>query len=484
MIIGREKEIAKLNELYDKDAAELVAIYGRRRVGKTFLVDEVFSGKIVFRHAGLSPVKNEESGASKGKLRDQLEHFYRSLRSQGLMEENMPRSWLEAFYQLEALLVQKEKEPGRILVFLDEIQWMDTPKSGFLTGFEAFWNGWACHDHRVMVVVCGSSSSWILDKLIHNHGGLYGRVTCSMNLLPFSLHECEAFFHAQGIEMSRYDIAQAYMMVGGIPYYLNYFSKALSLSQNIQSVFFDAGAPLADEFNLMFSSLFVNPEVMKGIVKALNTRNRGLTRAEILTATKLPDGGDVGKYLNALIAGTFIFKYDSFGNGMRESFYKLVDPFCLFCLKFVENNVGKKGFDWVNIADSQAVAIWRGIAFENLCFQHIPQIKAALGISGVSTSESLWSKRGDDETEGTQIDLIIERRDHVVNMCEMKFYGEEFVVRKEDHLLLERRKQLLREKLSRKVSVHNTLITTFGLRRKDYYSDFIHTITLDDLFAR
>ena len=482
MLIGREKEVARLNKLYESDQAELVAIYGRRRVGKTFLVDEVFSDRLNFRHSGLSPLDMGTMGKKGGKLRLQLDHFYKSLLDYGLDDGQKPDSWLEAFYLLESLLKKVEEKGGRILIFLDEIQWMDTPKSGFMTGFEAFWNGWACHRPHMMVIVCGSSSSWILDKLINNHGGLYGRITYSINLLPFNLHECEQFLQSRGMSMSRYDVAQAYMMVGGIPYYLNYFERGKSLSQNIQSIFFDPGAPLAHEFKLMFASLFTNAEVMQSIVKALGTRNRGLTRAELSKETGIADGGDLGKYLDALITGTFIIKYDSFGNGKRQSFYKLVDPYCLFYFKFVESSAGKKSVNWVSMSDTQSVISWRGIAFENVCFHHIPQIKAALGISGVTTSESLWSKRGDDETEGIQIDLIIERKDNIVHMCEIKFYSDEFTVTKDYHFVLERRKRMLYEHVSKKASIHHTLITTFGIRNIEYYSDFIHIITLDDLF--
>ena len=352
-----------------------------------------------------------------------------------------------------------------------------------MTGFEAFWNGWACHRHHIMVVVCGSSSSWILNKLINNHGGLYGRVTCEINLLPFSLHECELFFRSKGIEMSRYDMAQAYMMVGGIPYYLNYFVREKSLIQNIQSIFFDAGAPLCNEFDLMLFSLFSNPGVMQSIVCALHTRNRGLTRSELLRATGLPDGGDIGKYLSALIDETFIIKYDSFGNGRRESFYKLIDPFCLFYLRFVDRQSGKKVSDWDNLADSPSVISWKGIAFENVCFNHIRQIQACLGISGVSTSESLWSKRGNAETEGTQIDLIIERKDNVVHMCEMKFYGEEFTVTKAYERKLAHRQILISEMVSRRTVIHPVLITTYGLTYNEYSGAFVQTLTIDDLFA-
>lgn len=482
MIIGRQKEKQKLKDLYESGQAEFVAVYGRRRVGKTFLVDEVLNNKITFRHAGLSSAALDNKDTSQKKhMKDQLDHFYRSLLSQGMAECRIPSSWLEAFYMLEKFLLDNSNEDERILVFLDEIQWLDTPRSGFMTGLEAFWNGWACHRHNVMVIVCGSSTSWILDKLVNNHGGLYGRLTYQMELQPFDLSECEKFFISKGFALSRYDIVLAYMTVGGIPYYLNYFNRSLSIPQNIQAIFFDRNAPLKDEFDRLFSSLFTNPEVMKSIVIALNSRNRGLTRNELLKKTGITDSGVFSKQLKALESGSFIIKYDSFGNGKRESFYKLSDPFCIFYLKFVGNSTIKNP-NWINISDSQAVITWRGLSFENVCFNHVRQIKFALGISGVSTNESLWSKKGTNDSEGAQIDLIIERKDNIVNMCEIKFYGDEFIADRECHFSLVRKERLLREILPKRVSIHNTLITTFGLRHIEYFSDFVNTITLDDLF--
>lgn len=222
--------------------------------------------------------------------------------------------------------------------------------------------------------------------------------------------------------------------------------------------------------------------LMKSIVIALNSKNRGLTRKELLDKTGITDSGSLSKQLKALESGAFIIKYDSFGNGKRDSYYKLSDPFCIFYLRFVSDSSPRKKKEWVNIADSQSVVIWKGPAFENLCFNHIKQIKAALGISGVSTEESLWSKKGTDDAEGAQIDLIIERKDNVVNMCEIKFYNDEYTAKKECHFALVRRERLLRETLSKKISIYNTLITTFGLRHVEYYGDFVNTITLDELF--
>lgn len=473
MIVGREKEIKKLQELHDSDSAELVALYGRRRVGKTFLIDNVFENNIFFRHAGLSPVEGNT-------MREQLLHFHRSLKLSGWGKNDVPTSWLEAFYMLEDLIEQHTDRNKKVVIFIDEIQWMDTPKAKFMTGFEAFWNGWACHKNNVMVVVCGSSSSWILDKLINNHGGLYNRVTCEIKLQPFTLRECEKYFESRGVTMSRYDIVQAYMMLGGIPFYLKYLDKSFSLAQNIDSLFFAENALLKDEFDRLFITLFTNSEEMKTIVRALSEKNRGLSRKEIVQATGIEDSGDFSKKLKALVSGGFVIKYSSFGNGKREDFYKLIDPFCLFYLKFMRD---KKRKNWINIEETRKVVVWKGYAFENVCWNHISQIKDALKIGGVVTEESLWSKRGDETSDGTQIDLIIDRKDHVVNMCEIKFYSDEFAVDKEYHLVLERRKKLLREIISAKSVVHSTLITTYGLRRNEYNGDFVSVIKMDDLFA-
>lgn len=485
MFIGRKNELETLNDLYDSGSPELVALYGRRRVGKTFLVDQAFEGRIAFRHAGLSPIDNAyaEEGRRKSRMKDQLRHFHRSLTTQGMKAAKVPGSWLEAFYLLEDLLMARSNGSDRQLVFLDEIQWLDTPKSGFMTGLEAFWNGWACHRNDIMLIVCGSSSSWVLDKVVNNHGGLYGRVTRQIRLAPFSLHECECFLESSGVIMSRHDIAQAYMMLGGIPYYLGYLKRGLSLAQNADSLFFAEHAQLKGEFDRLFSSLFANPATMKSIVEAVGERNRGLTRQEIVQKAGIADSGELSRFLKALESGSFIMRYTSFGSGKRQELYKLTDPFCIFWLRFVKPAEGKS-LNWTSIADSGAVNAWRGYAFENACWNHVRQIKAALGIAGVTTSESLWSKRATEDERGAQIDLIIDRKDNVVNMCEIKFTSDEFSVDKNYHSTLTRRKRMLQDLVSKKTSIHSTLITTYGLKYNAYSGDFVSVVTMDALFAQ
>ena len=335
-MVGRQEEIRELQERYAGSEAEFIAIYGRRRVGKTYLVDETFKGKITFRHAGLSPA---EFGGN-NLMAAQLDHFYQSLILCGAAPDHRPQDWLEAFFMLEMWL-QSRDDQGRQLIFLDELPWMDTPKSGFLTGLEAFWNGWACHRHDIMLIVCGSSSSWVLDKLVNNHGGLYDRVTYQMCLAPFSLHECELYLESNGVALSRYDIVQTYMMLGGIPYYLRYLKRGMSFAQAADALFFERGARLRGEFDRLFSSLFSNPEVMKLIVTSLSEKSRGLTRQELIQSSGIADSGELSKQLRALEVGSFIIRYTSFGSGKRQELYKLADPFCIFWLRFVEGSRGR-----------------------------------------------------------------------------------------------------------------------------------------------
>ena len=476
-MIGRKIEIEELNDLYNSKKAEFVAIYGRRRVGKTFLIDETFDGRITFRHAGLAPSSEEKSGL----LQKQLNSFYSSLTMQGMEECKKPKDWFEAFILLEKHL-QKIDTGERQLVFIDELPWLDTPRSNFIMALESFWNNWGCHRKNLMLVVCGSANSWMQDKLINNVGGLYNRLTYQIKLSPFTLKECEEFFRSEGFKYTRYNIVESYMIFGGIPYYLNYFNKGKSVVQNVNKLFFHKNAILENEFDRLFDSIFVGAEGVKSIVRLLYKRNAGFTRKEIVNSLGITDGGKITRDLNALITSDFIVKYVPYGLSKKEEHYKLVDPFCMFYLHFVEGKTSVANVNWEQSSNTQSVVSWRGFAFENVCFNHIEQIKKSLGISGVVTSTSAWSKKKDD-TEGTQIDLLIVRNDNVINMCECKFYSDEFAVDEAYFRKVSRRAEILLEKSSPKTAIYSTLITTYGLKQNEYRDAFINVVTLDDLFT-
>ncbi len=472
-MIGRKREIEELENLYDSKDAQLVAIYGRRRVGKTYLINYVFNDKFTFKHAGLSP---DEDGDTLN-LEKQLHHFYNSLIKYGLNEnEKKPKNWFDAFLLLEKLLETKDKKE-KIVVFIDELPWMDTKKSDFIKAFEGFWNGYGCSKNNLLMIICGSATSWIENNLINNHGGLYGRITYEIKLEPFNLHEIELFLESKNVHFSKYEIVESYMILGGIPYYLNYLDPKYSLSQNIDNLFFKKNAKLKLEFDRLFDSIFTYSSKAKEIVNFLFTKTLGYTKKEISSKLKISDGGTLTKYLNGLIASDFVIKYVPFGFSKKEEYYKLVDPFCLFYLSFVSQNQNNESY-WTSNLISPKLNIWRGYAFENVCFNHVDQIKFKLGISGVITRTSAFYNKED----GYQIDLMIIRNDNVINLCEVKFLSTPFVVDKEYFLKINGRVNALLPKINKKQSIKNTFISTYGLKKNEYSSVFMDSILIDDLF--
>ncbi len=466
-----------MEKLYRSDRPEFVAIYGRRRVGKTFLIKQALKGRITFQHTGVSPV-DQEKGKSRMKI--QLESFHYSLLNHGLEGYTTPKSWMEAFFQLEQLLTKLD-DGSRQVVFIDELPWMDTPRSGFLPAFESFWNGWCSGRDNMMLVVCGSATSWILGNLSRSRGGLYGRLTDEIKLSPFTLKECEEYFAHEGIALSRYDIVQAYMVFGGIPYYISHFQKGQSLEGNIDKILFGRNPRLKDEFDRLFNAIFGNPEDCKKIIRLLATRHGGFTREEIAKATGLPLGGGLTDTLNALTESDFVQRYVPYGKSGKSEHYKLIDNFCLFWLKYVEPNTADASFMTDNLT-SDIMKGWRGVAFEEVCWQHIAQIKRALEIGGVKSSLSAWNVKGDDEQEGVQIDLLIIRDDKVVNLCEMKFSGDAYPIEKDEEFKLRRRIETLKGTLSRKQTVHLTLITTYGVAYGKHSGIVQKHVGMDELF--
>lgn len=476
-LVGRENEIKELLNIYNTDNSDLVAIYGRRRVGKTYLINQTFDNNFDFKHAGISP---NELDNEKSILKQQLSQFYNSLKIYGMKENKVPLDWYEAFYMLSKLLKDKYDNKKQV-IFIDELPWMDTPKSNFISAFEGFWNSFA-NGRNIMVIICGSANSWIVNKLINNHGGLYGRVTKEIKLSPLSLKECELLFNKKYINFSRYDIVQAYMAVGGIPYYLNYFEPKLGIYENIDKIFFSKIAPLKIEYDRLFASVFNNSNLAKKIVELLSTKNIGYTRGEIVKKLSIDNNKTTGDTLNALLSSDFVIKYRPLTKDRKTLYYKLIDPFCIFYLKFVKDATSLDIDLYSNEAQTQKVITYRGIAFENVCFNHIEQIKNAIKISSIRTNQSTFIYKAEEDKKGAQIDLIIERSDNIINLCEIKFYSNEFVNTKEKHLFLVNKNEALSMFIPKKQIIKNILITTFGIKENGYQWDYDKIITLDDLF--
>ena len=474
-IIGRETEREELERIYNADGSKFVAVYGRRRVGKTFLIKEHFKDRLTFWHTGLSPYDRDK----KFLLRDQLQAFHYSLQDYGLQGETCPKSWLEAFRLLEKLLMQKD-DGSRQVVFIDEMPWMDTARSRFIPALEYYWNGWAAKRDNIMLVICGSATSWIEDNLINNKGGLYNRLTDEIKLSPFTLTECEQYFKDKGINISRYDIAQSYMVFGGIPHYLSLFEKGLSTPQNIDRILFDKNAKLRNEFERLFGSLFKNSEDHIAVVRLLAKRRSGYTRQEIMQKTGLKQGGGVTLILKGLIESDFITSYIPFGEKKIEKF-RLLDPYCRFYLNFIDQQPNLNPQYWQKNFNTPRLNAWRGYAFEELCFSQIVKVKQKLGIGGVNTTEFSWIVNDHDNNQ-MQIDMLINRSDNVINLCEIKFYSSPFTIDKQYDATLRERVQELIDRVPKKKTVHLTIIAAFGLKFNEYSGQVQSVVTLDDLF--
>lgn len=475
-MIGRKDELATLQRAVDSNRAQIVVVYGRHRVGKTYLINEFFSNKYAFKHTAVSPVGIKKSG----QMKIQLQEFYYSLKTYGLKEGvACPNTWSEAFHLLQECL-DRDFSGEKQIIFIDELPWMDTSRSNFLSAFEHFCNDWCLARKHVKLVVCGSATSWIVDEMLDSKGGLYGRVTSKIFVKPFTLKECREYFSSEGFHMDNYDIVQSYMALGGIPYYLSQFRNDLSVAQNIDMTLFDTDGSLSDEFDKLFKSQFTNPEMLKKIVTIVGSKRSGLTRDEILKKMGVSSGGTFSDALRALEKSRFMTSFVPFGE--KETKYKLTDPFCYFYLHHVKGHVGN-GKYWQSAFNSSAMNSWLGLAFEEVVFNHIDQVKQSLGISGVVTNESSWVIEGDDENAGMQIDLLIDRDDRVVDVCEIKFSRSDYVVTGAYAKKIQERISAAEDYTDHKRTVVSVLITTYGLKRNEYSSRFQKVITMDDLFA-
>ena len=452
MLVAREKEKRVLLDALKAEEAQFIAVYGRRRVGKTYLIRQTYDGQFTFEHSGLANADRK----------NQIHAFAASLKRSGLKVNKEPTNWLDAFELLKDL-VEKSKNKKKIL-FIDELSWMDTQRSGLLIALENFWNGWASARKDVVLIVCASATSWMLDKIIHNKGGLYNRLTGQIYLKPFKLYECEEYLKSRNIIMERYDILEMYMAIGGVPFYWTYIKKGLSVAQNIDAMFFADDAPMKDEFKYLYASLFRNPQNYITVVNALGKKKIGLTRNEISEVTKLPNSGFLTKILDELISCGFIRKYTMFGKKTKDAIYQLTDQYSLFYFQFLQKKSTDEHF-WTIQLDTSTRNAWCGNAFERVCLDHVSEIKAKLGISGVLTETHSWISKPDaiKKTKGAQIDLVLARKDRIINLCEMKYSFGKYTFTKKDADSLLNKIAAIKNASETKCSIHPVLVTPYGL---------------------
>lgn len=468
-IIGREWEQRVLRDAVDSDKPEFIAVYGRRRIGKTFLVRNFFEGKFDFYM----------SGSFRAPMKDQLENFRIQLETYSGKSWPKVTSWRDAFRQLQEYLSSLQKD--KIIVFIDELPWLDTPRSRFISALELFWNGWADWNDKVKFIVCGSATTWMTHKLIGNKGGLHNRVTHQLYLAPFNLRDSELLLKANGVEWTRHQIVECYMAVGGVPFYLSKMKKGLSLPQNIDHLFFHDKGELRQEYDTLFKSLFNDSETYRHVVELLASKAEGLTRREIRTELNLNEGGKLTEVLTNLKTCDFIREYMAFGRKKKGNLFQLTDLYTLFYLKHVKDSGNGSENYWSTRIDSPAHRSWAGYAFEQVCLHHTYQIKEALGISGIQTSIYSWT----DEEKGrkkAQIDLVIDRRDEVINLCEIKFSLGAYAITPAYMETMLTRKEQFRETTGTRKALHLTMITMDGVLHNPQWNMIQNEVTADALF--
>lgn len=470
-IIGRKEEQKLLKRVLGSREAELVAVYGRRRVGKTFLVHRFFQEHLAFELTGLYG----------GTLDNQLQLFAGAMTKATGLPIKTPDGWISAFQILEQYLATKDKRK-KWVVFLDEFPWLDTRRSGFLAAFGHFWNTWASKQSNLIVVICGSAASWMIRNIVHNKGGLHHRVTQKIKLEPFTLQETETYLASRGVRMDRYQILQLYMAFGGIPQYLKSMEPGDSATQAIQKTCFDKNGLLTGEFENLYGSLFEKADQHIKVVRALAGTSKGMTRGQIIEACGLTSGGWTTQVLEELEKSGFIQSMLPYQKSGKDAIYRLIDEYSLFYLKFMEKTRSSGKDAWVKLSAGNSYKIWCGMAFEALCLKHVGQIKEGLGIASISTQESTWRYVPTKGKEGAQIDLLIDRSDRVINLCEMKFYTEEFIIDKSYAGQLLRKRTIFQEETGTKKTLLLTMITTYGIKENSYSGKVVDKSLSIDVF--
>lgn len=469
-LVGRIREAAILEDMLRSGRSEFLAVYGRRRVGKTFLIRNVYEGRFTFRITGLANAS----------LPAQLLNFNMAFKEHWRGKQTgTARNWMEAFRQIRSLVTRSKQK--KKVIFFDELPWFDTPHSGFVAALEHFWNSWASGRKDVLLVVCGSAASWMINKLINDKGGLHNRVTQQIRIDPFTLAECAELMRSRKIRLDRYQLVQLYMVLGGIPFYWDGVKKGQSAAQNINQLCFETNGMLLNEFGNLFRSLFSKAERHEAIVSTLARKVKGLGRDEISHEAGLANGGGLTRLLGELEESGFIRRYRPYGKKSRNSLYQLTDFFSLFHLRYMKDRMDADRNHWLKMIDSPKHRAWSGYAFEQVCLAHVPEIKRALGISGIGTEISSW--RSETAAEGAQVDLVIDRRDSVINLCEMKFSIHPFLITRKYDAELRQKAGVFKYETGTRKSVMITLVTTFGLKPNAYSGNVQADLTMDQLFG-
>ena len=483
MIIGRDKEKQLLTEILTSKEAEFVAVWGRRRIGKTFLIETFFKAQhCIFFHT---------TGIQKGASRIQLQEFIKEI---GNIFYNgakiaVPNTWMEAFETLHHAIGQASTR-APIVLFLDEFPWMSTPKSGVLQALEFYWNRHWKNNNRVKLIVCGSSASWIIKKIVYNKGGLHNRLTHKLHLKSFDLLNTKHFLDERGFKLSNRQLLDLYCVTGGIPYYLRQINKNISIIQNINKLCFQKDGLLYDEFNKVFSSLFKDSEVYEEIIRIIAKNQHGISREDIENNIKqTKKGGTLTSRLQDLEMAGFVKKFLPLNHSKKGLYYRIFDEYCLFYLQWIEPEKENIALDiednnfWSGLVKTPQYLSWRGYAFESICYKHVAQIKKTLAIhDAVKIGAWRYRPRNNEIEKGAQIDLLFDRKDDAITLCEIKYTDEPFVLTKDYLFKLEEKAEVYRKVTRTGKQIFMVLISANGLKENKHSKKSIQAIvTLDNL---
>ncbi len=485
-IISRDKDINILQQMLDSDIPEFLALYGRRRVGKTFLIKQFFKEKnVVFFNV---------TGSKDGPMKKQLKHFTTRLAEVFFSGLNVTpeKNWDDAFLKLTDAINKQTPKNKKIILFFDELPWMATKRSQLLQTLDYYWNQYWSDDKRIKLIICGSSASWILNKIIRNKGGLYNRITRKIHLRPFNLPETKTFLNKMGIKLTNQQTLLLYMTLGGIPYYLKRAEKGLSAMQLIEKLAFSEDAFLLEEFDNLFASLFDNEEIYTDLVRIIAQHRYGIGQQKLLeTLGTHIKGGTSVKKLKDLEEAGFIMSFTPLYHKRQGIYYRIVDEYTLFYLKWIDpirKSLQRKSLsngNWLEIQNTPEWNNWLGYAFEAVCYKHLPEIRKKLQISPTAIADSWrYVPRKNAEECGAQIDLLFDRKDDTITLCEIKYSNKPYVITKSYLDVLKQKMDVFKKQTRTKKQLFITIISAAGLKNNYYAEDICSAlVTLDDLFC-
>ncbi len=471
-IISRKEEKKDLEYCERSKKSELICVYGRRRVGKTFLVEQTFRD-FAFRAVGLE----------KGTTKQQLKSFGQRLIEYGDDIKQTPENWFEAFSRLDKILSGesiRRSLNGKKIVFLDEFPWFATKKSDFLVAFEDYWNRRGTQDGDLLFIICGSATSWIIKNVIKNTGNMFQRVTKKICVEPFTLAETELFFKDREFDWSREQIAECQMIFGGLPFFFDLMNTSQSLVKNINRLLFDKDALFGDETKKLLDATLSESPIYEKILSKLAFARYGIKKSELQVEIAAPNG-TYGRAVQDLVDCGYVIEYKKKYEEYNPLYIQLVDPFLLFHYHYLSKEKRIDSYEDL-IGNIGRYDNWRGTAFEILCLNNTASIKSALGIRGVKTECYPWYNSTDKKNERVQIDMVIERADKITNLCEIKYTNKPFVIDASYEQELIKKRDIFKEKTGTSQALKVIIISAAGVSGTRYTSYISDIITLDDIF--